>query len=237
LLQQFKIACGHFIGEYGRTPQNPPKIVFNDDFWPFPADYLTMASIEVKCPRMHRDIASVIIPQEKIAKRVRELASQIMADHTAKAGESEITIIPILTGAMIFCGDLIRQIPIAMKIGLMTVSSYPGHSIRSQGAQFLASKLGNLHDRHVVVVDDVLDSGGTLGVVLPILREMGAASVKSCVLLRKDRPAARSVAVDYVGFEIPDVFVVGYGLDYNDYYRNLPDVVTLTPQALAHSKL
>jgi hypoxanthine phosphoribosyltransferase len=87
--------------------------------------------------------------------------------------------------------------------------------------------VGEIQGRHVLVVDDILDSGGTIHMVVPALREMGAASVKSCVLLRKDRPTAHAVHVDYVGFEIPDKFVVGYGLDYNDYYRNLPDIVTL----------
>ena len=81
----------------------------------------------------------------------------------------------------------------------------------------------------MLLIDDILDSGGTIKLVIPALRELGAASVKSCVLLRKDRPSAKAVQVDYVGFEIPDEFVVGYGLDYNNYYRNLPDIVTLKP--------
>jgi hypoxanthine phosphoribosyltransferase len=84
----------------------------------------------------------------------------------------------------------------------------------------------------VLLLDDILDSGGTLKLVVPALKQAGAASVKTCVLLRKDRPAAREFEVDYVGFEIPDEFVVGYGLDYNNYYRNLPDIVTLTQAAI-----
>src|SRR3954468_2892560 len=178
---------------------------------------------------MHRDIERILIPQEKIATRVRELARDIIADHTPPKmpGEPEITIVPILTGAMIFCCDLIRRIPIPMKIGLMTVSSYPGSSIRSQGSQLLGQQLADVRGRHVLLIDDILDSGGTLKLVLPAVRAMNPASLKSCVLLRKDRPAAREVPVDYVGFEIPDEFVVGYGLDYDNYYRNLPDIVTL----------
>jgi hypoxanthine phosphoribosyltransferase len=169
-----------------------------------------------------------MISQEQIARRVKELAVKITADHSAPNIEgAEITIVPIMTGAMIFTSDLIRQIPIAMKIGLMMVSSYPGQSVRTRGSQLLANQVGEIQGRHVLVVDDILDSGGTIHMVVPALREMGAASVKSCVLLRKDRPTAHAVHVDYVGFEIPDKFVVGYGLDYNDYYRNLPDIVTL----------
>jgi hypoxanthine phosphoribosyltransferase len=185
--------------------------------------------------RMHRDIDRILIPQEKIASRVRELARDIIADHTPPKmeGEPEITIVPILTGAMIFCCDLIRRIPIAMKIGLMTVSSYPGASLRTQGTQILGQQLGDVKGRHVVIVDDILDSGGTIKAVVPMVQSLGAASVKTCMLLRKDRPIAKEVRVDYVGFEIPDEFVVGYGLDYNDYYRNLPDIVTLKPEAIA----
>jgi hypoxanthine phosphoribosyltransferase len=177
---------------------------------------------------MHDQIEKILISQKQIADRIKELAARITADHSpANLKCGEITIVPIMTGAMIFTSDLIRQIPIAMKIGLMMVSSYPGQSVQTRGSQMLANQVGEIQGRHVLVVDDILDSGGTIHMVVPALREMGAASVKSCVLLRKDRPTAHAVHVDYVGFEIPDKFVVGYGLDYNDYYRNLPDIVTL----------
>jgi hypoxanthine phosphoribosyltransferase len=178
---------------------------------------------------MQADIDRILIPQERIAARVREMAAEIVADHTPPRmrGEEEITIVPILTGAMIFCCDLIRHIPFAMKMGLMTVSSYPGSSIRTQGSQILAQQLGDVSGRHVLLIDDILDSGGTIKLVAPFVKSLGAATVKTCVLLRKDRPEAMDVPVDYVGFEIPDEFVVGYGLDFNNYYRNLPDIVTL----------
>ncbi len=183
---------------------------------------------------MHGDIDRVLIPQDRIAARVRELARQITVDHSPPimSGEAEISIVPILTGAMIFCGDLIRHIPIAMKIGLMTVSSYPGRSLRTQGSSVLGQQLGDVKGRHVLLIDDILDSGGTIRLVTAMLGELGPASVRTCVLLRKDRPAARDVRADYVGFEIPDEFVVGYGLDYDNYYRNLPDIVTLKPEAI-----
>ena len=178
---------------------------------------------------MRRDIDRILITQDQIAARVAELAEQITADHTPPKmnGPAEVTIVPVLTGAMIFCGDLIRRIPIAMQIGLMTVSSYPGRSVSSQGAQVLGEQLGDVSGRHVLLLDDILDSGGTIRLVQTALRERDAASVRTCVLLRKDRPAARDVRVDYVGFDIPDVFVVGYGLDYNDDYRHLPYVAAL----------
>jgi hypoxanthine phosphoribosyltransferase len=181
---------------------------------------------------MERDIERVLISQTQIARRVAELAELITADHSPpeQDGALELTIVPILTGAMIFCGDLIRRIPMAMQIGLMTVSSYPGRSVSSQGPQVVAQQLGDVSGRHVLLVDDILDSGQTIRMVEPVLRERGAASVRTCVLLRKERPAARATHVDYVGFDIPDVFVVGYGLDFDNYYRNLPDIVTLKGQ-------
>lgn len=178
---------------------------------------------------MERDIDRVLISQERIAERVGELARQITADHTL---HGEVTIVPILTGAMIFCADLIRQIPIAMQIGLLTVSSYPGRSLRTQGSQVLGQQLGDVKGRHLLLVDDILDSGGTLRTVTALLAELGPASVRTCVLLRKDLPTAQAVKADYVGFEIPDEFVVGYGLDYDNYYRNLPDIVTLKREVL-----
>jgi hypoxanthine phosphoribosyltransferase len=176
---------------------------------------------------MRDDIDRVLVTREQIAQRIRELARQITEDHTSAEGETEITLVPILTGAMVLCADLMRHMPVRMKIGLMTVSSYPGKSLRTQGSNILGSQLGDVHGRHILLLDDILDSGGTLRKVVPLLKEMGPASVKTCVLLRKDRPIAKETPVDYVGFEIPDEFVVGYGLDFDDYYRNLPDIVTL----------
>jgi hypoxanthine phosphoribosyltransferase len=115
---------------------------------------------------------------------------------------------------------------------LLTVSSYPGRSVSSQGAQVIQRQLEEVRGRNVLLVDDILDTGNTLRLVVPLLREMGAATIRTCVLLRKDRPAARSFEPDYVGFDIPDEFVVGYGLDFNNYYRNLPEIVTLKRHVL-----
>lgn len=183
---------------------------------------------------MRDEIDHVLIDRQRIAARVAELAAAITADHAPVNGQdAEITIVPVLTGAMIFCCDLIREIPVAMKIGLLTVSSYPGTAMRSTGSRMSDRQLGDIKGRRVVLVDDIFDSGGTIGLVVPMLREAGAASVKTCCLLRKNRPATRKIALDYVGFEIPDEFVVGYGLDLDNYYRNLPDIVTLRPEVIA----
>jgi hypoxanthine phosphoribosyltransferase len=177
---------------------------------------------------MHLAINQILIHRDEIARRVSELAAQVTADHMPpKVQNGAITIVPIMTGGMIFCADLIRQIPIPMKIGLVLASSYPGATMESRGARVVAQHLGDIRNRHVLIVEDILDSGQTLQNIVPALRDMGAHSVKTCVLLRKNRPSAHAFGVDYLGFDIPDEFVVGYGLDYDDFYRNVPDIVTL----------
>jgi hypoxanthine phosphoribosyltransferase len=183
---------------------------------------------------MQCDVDGVLIPADRIADRVKELAGQITVDHMQPhvSDDAPLTIVPILTGAMIFCADLIRQMPVRMKIGLLSVSSYPGTSTSSQGPTLQENSLGELRGRNVLLVDDILDSGQTIRMIIPMLMDLGAARVKTCVLLRKDRQSAREVQADYVGFDIPDEFVVGYGLDYDNYYRNLPDIVTLKREIL-----
>jgi hypoxanthine phosphoribosyltransferase len=187
---------------------------------------------------MQRFVEQVLITHASIAQRVRELAAEITADHagTPDGARAEVTIVPVLTGAMIFCADLIRHLPMRMKIGLLAVSSYPGTSMRTKGSTVLSESgicegragVGHVKGRHVLLIDDVLDSGGTIRLVREMVQRQEPASVKTCVLLRKPTEGARRTPVDYVGFDIPDEFVVGYGLDYDDYYRNLPDIVTLS---------
>jgi len=178
---------------------------------------------------MRNDIERILIPHKRIAERVRQLAERITADHTPPEipDDGKLVIIPILTGAIIFAADLIRHLPMRMKIDLVTVSSYPGKSIRSQGSSLLSQQIGDVRGRNVLLVDDILDSGGTIRVVRRLLEAMEPASLKVCVLLRKTTEGSARTPVDYVGFEIPDEFVVGYGLDFGSYYRNLPDIVTL----------
>lgn len=183
---------------------------------------------------MQGDIDRILIPGDRIADRVRELAEAITHDHSppnvsSGSGEAEVTIVPILTGALVFAADLIRAIPLPIRINLMTVSSYPGQATTSQGVSILQQQLQDVAGRHVVLVDDILDSGRTLAATVPLLREAGAATVKTCVLLQKQLPDPPALQADYVGFEIPAEFVVGYGLDYDALYRNLPDLVVLKP--------
>jgi len=170
----------------------------------------------------------VLIHREQIASRVRELGEQIAAD-LAAAPPAPVVLVPILTGSFVFLADLIRHMPVKMSIRPITVSSYPGRATASQGAEIRGELPTNLAGSHVLLVDDILDTGRTLGLIKRMLEAQGPASLRIAVLLRKHKPAGRSeeVDVDYAAFEIDDHFVVGYGLDYDGYFRNLPDILTL----------
>lgn len=182
---------------------------------------------------MRNDVDRILFTREAIADRVAQLGVEIAADLDALADHpTEIVLVPVLTGAMVFVADLIRHLPHKLRIGVMSVSSYPGRSIASKGALIRGALPDHLAGKHVLIVDDILDTGQTLTLVQHIIAEQQPAEIRTCVLLRKDRPKTHGFPVDYVGFDIPDEFVVGYGLDYNDYYRNLPDIVTLRAEAL-----
>jgi hypoxanthine phosphoribosyltransferase len=179
---------------------------------------------------MQEHIDRVLIDRDTIAARVREMADQIAADFRKVEGGREpvhITLVPILTGSLIFLADLIRHLPLMMQIKLVTVSSYPGKSTTSQGIELKGQLPEDLTGHHVLIVDDILDSGRTIQHVTDLIASRGPASVRSCMLLRKQIPSAMSTHADYIGFDIPDEFVVGYGLDYDGFYRNLPEVVVL----------
>lgn len=180
---------------------------------------------------MHR-LDKTLIAREKIAVRVGELGRRMSADLRAEldAGRpGPVVMVPILTGAMVFVADLIRHVDVQMSVRPITVSSYPGTATSSQGASIRGELPTDLKGAHVVVVDDILDSGRTLGLLRRVLSAQQPASLRLAVLLRKAKGAGRDedVAVEYVGFDIEDDFVVGYGLDYDGYYRNLPDIMTM----------
>jgi len=188
------------------------------------------------------EIERTLIGRARIAARVRELAARLCADLQGAMGGGEsvdatqIVIVPIMSGAMIFASDLLREMPLKLRLGLVAVSSYPGTSLASKGAVIQSELPTNLEGKHVVIVDDILDSGQTIELVRRIVGEQKPASVRACVMLRKDvaRTATTPDAelAEYVGFDIPDEFVVGYGLDYNGYYRNYPEIATLKRDAL-----
>lgn len=182
---------------------------------------------------MHNDIKHILLDRNRIAARVKELGRQIATDLEKLADHpTDIVLVPILTGSIVFVADLIRHLPLKLRIGVISVSSYPGKSRTSRGVSIRSTLPPSLKGRHVLIIDDILDSGQTIDMVREIIREQQPVTVWTCVLLRKDRPDAMKVPVEYIGFDIPDEFVVGYGLDYDDYYRNLPDIVTLRKEAL-----
>ena len=189
---------------------------------------------------MDADIDRVLVGREAIAQRLDELAGELTGDLLDESYSTrdaqELTLVPILTGSLIFVADLMRRLPHRLRIHLVSITSYPGPAVTSRGAsvqQGLTNLPESLEGRHVVLVDDILDSGATLRLARDLVLERRPASVKTCVLLRKRRAAAMAFDVDYVAFDIPDAFVVGYGLDYDDLYRNLPEIVTLKRDALA----
>lgn len=179
---------------------------------------------------MQNDFERILIPREQIAERVRGLAQEI-AGHYEAEGVDELVLVTILSGSLIFLADLIRQLPLKMKIGLMTVSSYRGET--AGAAKVLHDLSMDVAGRHVLLIDDILDTGGTLRLVRQRLAQSGPESIRTCVLLRKPTKAPSDVPADFVGFDIEDVFVVGYGLDYNDWYRNFPDIGVLRKEIYA----
>lgn len=172
---------------------------------------------------MQEDIRQILIDRYAIQARVFRIAQEIAAVYEDK----EFVLLPLLTGSIIFVADLVRHMPVRMKINVMAVSSYPGRATSNQGTRVLYPTSFDVKGKHALIIDDILDSGRTLKTVHDLLVEQGAASVKTCVLLWKKLETPPAIRADYVGFEIPDEFVVGYGLDFNDYYRNLPDIAIL----------
>lgn len=168
------------------------------------------------------DLARVIISKEQIEKRVKELADQISADF---ANGEKPYIVGILKGAFIFLADLTRQMTIPHTVDFMALSSY-GKTTTSGAVRILMDLREPIEGKHVIVVEDIVDSGQTLDYLYRVLNGRKPASLNSCVLVRKERDNL-SIPIDYLGFDIPDVWVVGYGLDFADKYRTLPYIAEL----------
>jgi len=181
---------------------------------------------------VYEDIDRVLLDQDAIAAGVSRLAGEIRQAYADLPAGEEIVLMPILTGSIIFVADLMRELPQKMRLNVVTVSSYPGTSTESQGAAIRGALPDDLASRHVLIIDDILDSGSTIRLIRDQLARLHPASVRVCVLLRKDKAEAKRTPCEYIGFEIPDEFVVGYGLDYDNYYRNLPYIGTLKADAL-----
>lgn len=175
---------------------------------------------------MHRDLAYILLDRETVAKRVAELGKQITQDYQGK----DLVLVGILKGAVVFFADLIRQIDLPLSMDFMAISSY-GNATKSAGVVRILKDLDkDIVGKHIIVVEDIVDSGLTLSFLKDNLISRGARSLKICALLDKPERRKADIVADYQGFSIPDEFVVGYGLDYAEAYRNLPDIGVLKPE-------
>lgn len=176
---------------------------------------------------LHGDIGEVLVSEERIAAKVAELGARITADYAGRP----ITLVSVLKGSLPFMADLMRAIDRPLRIDLMEVSSYGGNATESSGlVRILKDLSASIEGEDVLIVEDIIDTGLTLNYLLRYLRGKNPASLRICTLL--DKPARRlvEIPVDYIGFTIPDRFVVGYGLDYGELYRNLRYVGVLRPE-------
>ena len=176
---------------------------------------------------LEQDIKEVLVTREEIQEAVERLGKQLTEEYKDK----EVVVVGILRGASIFMADIVREMDVYLDIDFMDVSSY-GTAFESSGEVKIIKDLDtHLEGRHVLVVEDIIDTGRTLKYLVDLFKYRKAASVKVCTLL--DKPARRvvkDIIADYVGLEVPDEFVVGYGLDYNQQYRNLPYIGVLKPE-------
>ena len=177
---------------------------------------------------MQDDLERVLFDEATILARLDELAAQITADYRAR----ELTVIAILNGSLMFMADLLRRIPLPLKLDCLSVASYHGGIETTGELIFRQVALPDIAGRDILILDDILDSGVTLAAVRQKLQTAGPLSIRACVLLKKKKTRLRPIDADYVGFEIEDEFVVGYGLDYMERYRNLPCVGVLRKELI-----
>jgi hypoxanthine phosphoribosyltransferase len=174
---------------------------------------------------MHEDIESILVTNEEIQAKIVELGEQITKDYQ----HLNLLLLGTLKGAVPFIADLARVIELPLEIDYMAISSY-GNSTESSGiVRILKDLEGPVQQKHILIVEDIVDSGQTLHYLMDVLRQRKPLSLRVCTLLDKGRERVKPVTLDYTGFQIPDRFVVGYGLDYAQRYRNLPYVGILKP--------
>ena len=181
---------------------------------------------------LEADVGDVLLSEDQIQARVAELGAQVSADYAG----GTLTLVSVLKGSLPFMADLMRAITVPVRIDLMEVSSYGGATTESSGlVRILKDLSASIQGEDVLIVEDIIDTGLTLNYLLRYLRGKNPASLRICTLL--DKPARRlvDIPVDYTGFTIPDQFVVGYGLDYGELYRNLRFVGVLRPEVYAET--
>jgi hypoxanthine phosphoribosyltransferase len=175
---------------------------------------------------VHKDIEEVLITQKQLQQKVAELGRQITDDYE---GRKPLLLLCVLKGALMFLADLARAIDLPLEMDFMVISSY-GNATESSGVVRIVKDLEEpIAGKHVLVVDDIVDSGLTLNYLLGVLRTRNPASLRVCTLLDKVKERDKVMTPDYIGFQVADRFVVGYGLDYAQHYRNLPYIGVLKP--------
>ena len=176
---------------------------------------------------IYDDIDHILVTEEQLRAKVAELGAQISRDYAGK----DLLLVSILKGAVVFMADLMRNVTIPCSIDFMVVSSYGGANTTSTGHVKIIKDLdADLSGRDVLLVEDILDTGVTLSNLVPMLKLRNPASVRLCTILSKPSRRKADIEPDYLGFEVPDEFVVGYGLDYDEKYRGLPYVGVLKPE-------
>ena len=178
---------------------------------------------------MQDDLERVLFDEATILARLDQIAQRIVADYR----DRELTVIAVLNGSLIFMADLLRRIPLPLKLDCLSVASYHGGTKSAGEVVFKQVMLPDVEGRHILILDDILDSGQTLAAIRRKLEEAKPLSVRICVLLEKQIERAAPVHADYVAFEIGNEFVVGYGLDYMERYRNLPCIGVLRKELIA----
>lgn len=173
-------------------------------------------------------VPKILISEEDIQSRVLELAGQISEDYE---GRGEVVLIGVLKGSFIFLADLSRKLTVPRVIEFIAVSSYGSGSHSSGAVRLVMDVRGNIEGKHVLIVEDIVDTGHTLAYLIKLLRTRKPASLRTCALVRKANRAEVAVPLDYLGFDIPDEWVVGYGLDYAETHRTLPYIGILNPEA------
>ena len=182
---------------------------------------------------LEKDLAKILITREQLQERITELGAAISRDYAGK----DLLLLCILKGGVLFLSDLVRAVHIPHAIDFMAISSYGGARTESSGVVRIIMDLNaNITNRHVLIVEDIIDTGRTLTYITELLKTRNPTSVKICTLLNKPSRREVDVPLDYIGFDIPNEFVVGYGLDYNEIYRNLPFIGVLKVELYARDQ-
>lgn len=177
--------------------------------------------------RLEDHLAKILIPSDRLQARIYELGAQIAREY----GDTRPLLVCVLKGGVIFLSDLSRAMPIPHELDFMAISSYGGTRTETSGVvRILMDLNANIENRHVLIVEDIIDTGHTLHYMVETLKTRNPASLKVCTLLNKQARRQVEIAIDYIGFDIPNEFVVGYGLDFDELYRNLPYIGVLKPE-------